>query len=89
MTRCLVFLGVFVSSWLCGSAFPQGFFQTFEEIKKTANKEQLYAFLYDLPKGGDLHNHLGLSYLPEMWYEAATSPKVTRGQRILHSHKDR
>jgi hypothetical protein len=32
-----------------------------EIIKKTASKEQLYALLYDLPKGGDLHNHFGLS----------------------------
>jgi adenosine deaminase CECR1 len=82
VTRRLVFLGVFASSWLCGSAFPQGFSQRFEEIKKTATKEQLYGFLYDLPKGGDLHNHLGFSYLAEMWYEAATDPKVTRGNEF-------
>ena len=81
MTGYQMFLGVF-ASWLCASAFPQGFSQRFEEIKKTATKEQLYGFLYDLPKGGDLHNHLGLSYLPEMWYEAATSPKVTRGNEF-------
>jgi adenosine deaminase CECR1 len=82
VTRCLVFLGFFASLWLRSSAFPQGFSQRFEEIKKTATKEQLYAFLYDLPKGGDLHNHLGFSYLAEMWYEAATDPKITRGNEF-------
>src|SRR6266478_3019913 len=30
----------------------------FEEVKKTATPTQLYRFLYAMPKGGDLHNHL-------------------------------
>ena len=43
----------------------------FEQFKKTATPEQLYTFLYALPKGGDLHNHLAGAYLSEwMWDEA-------------------
>jgi adenosine deaminase CECR1 len=58
---------------------PSSFARRFQEIKKAAAKEQLYAFLYDLPKGGDLHHHMTLSYLPEMWYAAATDPKRNGG----------
>src|SRR5215831_10303603 len=51
----------------------------FENIKKTAGKAQLYALLYDLPKGGDLHHHLGLSIMAEQWYNAAIDPARTHG----------
>ena len=37
----------------------------FETIKDEASAEELYRFLYDLPKGADLHNHLGGSNRPE------------------------
>ena len=30
----------------------------FETFKQQATPEQLYQFLYALPKGADLHNHL-------------------------------
>ena len=43
----------------------------FEEVKATATPEQLYTFLYALPKGGDLHNHLGGSARSEWLWEAA------------------
>jgi adenosine deaminase CECR1 len=36
----------------------------FAEITRTATAPQLYALLYDLPKGGDLHNHSAGSDLP-------------------------
>lgn len=55
----------------------------FEEIKKTATKEQLYAFLYELPKGGDLHHHLALSIQAELWYAAATDPKRSGGNEYF------
>ena len=50
------------------------FAQHFEELKKTASPRELYAFLFDLPKGGDIHNHNGLSAWASVWYQAATSP---------------
>ena len=38
------------------------FSQTFQLIRDRATPAQLYAFLYALPKGGDLHHHAGLSF---------------------------
>jgi len=52
----------------------------FEEIKKNVPPGELYAFLYDLPKGGDLHNHLGGSGLAETWLEIATDKARNGGQ---------
>jgi adenosine deaminase CECR1 len=43
----------------------------FEEVKKSATPEQLYTFLYALPKGGDLHNHLTGAALSEWMWDAA------------------
>jgi adenosine deaminase CECR1 len=54
----------------------------FEEIKRTATPQELYTFLYALPKGGDLHDHFGGSILPEWWFEAAIDPAVNGGERF-------
>jgi adenosine deaminase CECR1 len=54
----------------------------FERIKKTSSNEQLFTFLYDLPKGGDLHNHFGLSNMAESWFEAATDIRRTHGNEF-------
>lgn len=43
----------------------------FEKLKAEATPEQLYRFLYALPKGGDLHNHLSGAGLSEWWWAAA------------------
>lgn len=43
----------------------------FEEVKKTATAEQLYTFLYAMPKGGDLHNHLTGAARSEWMWDAA------------------
>lgn len=43
----------------------------FEEVKATATPQQLYTFLYALPKGGDLHNHLEGAILSEWLWESA------------------
>jgi adenosine deaminase CECR1 len=53
----------------------------FTEFKNTATPQQLYNFLYMLPKGGDLHNHLGGSNFSEWWYELATQPEQNGGYR--------
>lgn len=50
----------------------------FEQFKKTATPEQLYTFLYALPKGGDLHNHLGGAVRSE-WMWSATLAQKNRG----------
>lgn len=43
----------------------------FESFKKTATDKDLYHFLYAMPKGGDLHNHLSGAGFPEWWLELA------------------
>ncbi len=51
----------------------------FEQIKAEATPAQLYAFLYDLPKGGDIHHHLGGDGLPEDWLAIACDPARNGG----------
>lgn len=43
----------------------------FEDFKATATPDQLYTFLYALPKGGDLHNHLAGAGLADWMWQAA------------------
>jgi len=54
----------------------------FDEIKRTAKPAELYTLLYALPKGGDLHNHLGGAGRPEWWCECATNPALNGGDTI-------
>src|ERR1700682_3063463 len=42
-----------------------------EEVKKTATPAQLYRFLYAMPRGGDLHNHLPGAVRSEWFWDAA------------------
>jgi adenosine deaminase CECR1 len=56
-----------------------GFATRFAEIRDQSSKEQLYAFLYQLPKGGDLHHHAGLSFFASHLYQLASNP--THGYR--------
>ncbi|MBL4630178.1 MAG: adenosine deaminase, partial [Paraglaciecola sp.] len=53
----------------------------FDDFKDEATPEQLYNFLYLLPKGGDLHNHLGGANFSEWWFELATRPEKNGGYR--------
>lgn len=52
----------------------------FETFKQEASQEDLYRLLYNMPKGGDLHNHLSGSSLPVWWYEAAIA-EIGQGYR--------
>src|SRR5258708_21737256 len=56
-----------------------GFAQRFEEIKAKATKDELYRFLWALPKGGDLHNHHEYSVPMEDWLQLATDPQFLKG----------
>ena len=60
-----------------------GFDQQFERIKREATPAQLYAFLYAMPKGGDLHHHGTLAAFPEEWLAAATDPAVAQGNTFF------
>ena len=51
----------------------------FEQFKTTATDKQLYHFLYNMPKGGDLHHHSSGSNLPTWWYELALNKKKNGG----------
>ncbi len=76
---CFILAAISVASEGTVGQAP-AFAQLFEDIKKSATPEQLYAFLYDLPKGGDLHNHLGGTGLPETWFRLATDKSRNGGQ---------
>jgi adenosine deaminase CECR1 len=81
--------------WVIGGSFlfaavgsgEDRFAPRFEEIREQASPEELYAFLYDLPKGGDLHNHLGGCALPETWWRWAASD-TRRGGREFYTRVD-
>jgi len=60
------------------AASAAAFAERFEEIKKTATPRELYTLLFDLPKGGDLHNHGGLSTIAETWLELAAKDQRNR-----------
>ena len=47
-------------------ALAQNFSERFETIKRETTPEELYRILYRVPKGGDLHNHLGGAAYDEM-----------------------
>jgi len=47
----------------------------FESFKTTATDQELYTFLYAMPKGADLHNHMSGSAISEWMYEVALSQK--------------
>ena len=66
-------------SVLAGVAHAAGFSERFETIKDEATDEQLYRFLYDLPKGGDIHNHLGGSSRSEWWFDLAVDTERNGG----------
>jgi len=54
---------------LVSTAHAESFNDVFAEFKKSASPEELYTFLYAVPKGGDLHNHSTGSNLSEWWYD--------------------
>src|SRR4051812_24143348 len=62
-----------IFGWITPSAAAE---RWFEDLKKTATPRQLYTFLYALPKGGDLHNHLGGAARPEWLWDAALAQQA-------------
>jgi adenosine deaminase CECR1 len=78
MFRFVVFSFAGISLW-----GQSDFAAQFERIKREATPAQLYAFLYAMPKGGDLHHHGTLAAFPEEWLAAATDPAVTQGNTFF------
>ncbi len=56
---------------LCITLRAEALEKWFEDFKATATPQQLYTFLYALPKGGDLHNHLTGAVRSEWYWDAA------------------
>ena len=69
-------LALFTTAALCCSATAAAAEAWFEDFKAQATPQQLYRFLYALPKGGDLHNHLSGAGLSEWWWDAALAQKA-------------
>ncbi|HEY5078949.1 MAG TPA: hypothetical protein VII43_03850 [Opitutaceae bacterium] len=65
---------------LCAPARAADFDARFDEIVARATPAQLYAFLYDMPKGGDLHNHSGGANRSEWLFDACTDPARNGGE---------
>jgi adenosine deaminase CECR1 len=64
-------LGLYLGLSL-GAMQPSGAAERwFENVKATATPAQLYRFLYAMPKGGDLHNHLAGAVRSEWFWDAA------------------
>ena len=70
---------LFATVCVAMSAGGESFAPRFEQIKRTARPAELYTLLYDLPKGGDLHNHIGGAVRSEWWYAIATDPTRNGG----------
>jgi adenosine deaminase CECR1 len=51
----------------------------FDAIVAQATPAQLYAFLYDMPKGGDLHNHAAGANRSEWTFEVCNDPARNGG----------
>lgn len=60
--------GSFLTALSAGAATAQDWFETF---KDTATPAELHRFLYAMPKGGDLHLHLGGSVFSEWYFDMA------------------
>lgn len=64
---------------VCTAATAKPPIHWFDKIKQQYTDEQLYGFLYSMPKGGDLHHHNSGSNFSEWWYELATDQKNNGG----------
>ncbi|MFA3792564.1 adenosine deaminase [Aliiglaciecola sp. SL4] len=68
--KLVCLLSIFCMS-VISSTFAATFDKEFESFKKTASAEDLYTFLYAMPKGGDLHNHSTGSNRSSWWFNEA------------------
>lgn len=58
----------------------EDFAARFERIKSEATPEELYRLLYAVPKGGDLHNHLGGAAFDAILWDLATDERLNGNQ---------
>ncbi len=70
---------------LCATARAADFGPRFDAIVSQASPAQLYAFLYDMPKGGDLHNHASGANRSE-WVYAVCTDSARNGGETFYAH---
>jgi len=66
-------------SFVLQPTIAESFSDRFDAIWEAASKEQRYKLRYDLPKGGDLHNHFGGANLSEWMLAIAKNPELRQG----------
>ena len=71
--RCLLLL-------IPVTSFSADFESRFQAIRQSATPEQLYSFLYAVPKGGDLHNHFGGANRSEWIWDVLTDTDRNGGE---------
>ena len=72
--RCIVCL-------LVPQIYAADFDDRFKEIREASSPQELYAFLYATPKGGDLHNHFGGANRSEWIWSVLTDPARNGGEK--------
>ena len=72
-------LSLWLALALCALARAGDFGPRFDQLVARATPAQLYALLYDMPKGGDLHNHAGGANRAEWIYAVCTDPARNGG----------
>ncbi|MEM9025770.1 MAG: adenosine deaminase [Verrucomicrobiota bacterium] len=77
--RNLFILSNIIAALLGSQVFGQSFTKRFAEIWNAATEEQRYKILYDLPKGGDIHNHSVGSNICEWMLEISQAPSRLGG----------
>ena len=68
---------------ILGPARGDDFGPRFDELVARATPAQLYSLLYDMPKGGDLHNHAGGANRAEWVYAVCTDPARNGGETFF------
>ncbi len=79
--RWVIGIGALAAGLLAPSGIRAADFgPRFAEIVAHATPAELYAFLYDMPKGGDLHNHAAGANRGEWIYAVCTDPARNGGE---------
>ena len=75
MVRCWIRFGLrsFLLGWILSQPVQanEAFSEWFKAFKTSATDAELHDFLYSMPKGGDLHQHLSGSIFSEWWWQLA------------------
>jgi len=82
-SRLSILLACFIGVGINTATAAEDGDQWFRNFKQEASPQELYTFLYAMPKGGDLHHHLSGSNFSEWWLELATDQEVNGGYQYF------